>query len=65
MRNLLLKLLALFEDQVIQSTGQRAQMSGVWLCLYCKKQYMPLSKGERFPPCLNQSVDWKLVVRLD
>ncbi|WP_317897206.1 hypothetical protein [Aurantibacillus circumpalustris] len=35
------------------STGEICQQSGVYKCTTHPTQEIPLSKGERFPPCAN------------
>ncbi|MHB1418718.1 MAG: hypothetical protein ACYCX4_03900 [Bacillota bacterium] len=47
-------------------TGTINQQSGVYACPKCKQQgkknEIPLSKGEKFPPCnTHGGVDWVLV----
>lgn len=56
MKKLLLRLLELLERGCEYKTGARAPISGIWRS---GKQYIPLSKGERFPPCIN---DWWILV---
>jgi hypothetical protein len=45
------------------STGETCQESGVYQCTSCNKQTIPLSKGERFPPCASErkAVNWRLI----
>ncbi len=57
MKKLLLWLLELTGDTMYQKTGEKAPVSGIWKS---DKQYIPLTKGERFPPC--KSDWWVLVV---
>lgn len=59
MRKLLLNLLEFFTEEVTQKTGERAFCSGVYRS---ENEYIPLSKGERFPP--SKSDYWYLVVKL-
>lgn len=48
-------------------TGERNPVSGVFACVRCEQQgrrnTIPLSKGETFPPCskCNAGVTWRLV----
>lgn len=43
-------------------TGTICQQSGVYKCPKCTKNEIPLSKGEKFPPCnTHGGVDWVLV----
>jgi len=47
-------------------TGEKCKQSGVYICVECekegKKNEIPLSKGETFPPCnYHGSTTWRLV----
>jgi hypothetical protein len=44
-------------------TGETCPASGVYKCDSCNKNTIPLSKGERFPPCSvegGKAVNWTL-----
>ena len=60
-RKLLLSLLEMNSRDIIGSTGRVALTSGVYRS---GDQYIPLSKGETFPPSAGLSVTWSLVVSL-
>jgi len=57
MKKLLLRLLQLTAEKVICKTGTKAPLSGIWLS---GKEYIALTKGERFPPGIDNY--WTLVV---
>lgn len=59
MKKLLLNLLEFFAEEVTQKTGEKAIYSGVYRS---GKEYIALSKSERFPP--SESDYWYLVVKL-
>jgi hypothetical protein len=46
------------------STGQSCQQSGVYASQCHPNQRIPLSKGERFPPCSGHAATWTLVEKL-
>ena len=60
MRKILLQILEFLEDDVQGKIGTKAPLSGVWRN---GEQYIPLSKGEVFPPETNSQY-WKLVCKL-
>ena len=60
-RKILLSLLEMNSKDIIGFTGNRAPVSGVYRS---GDEYIPLSKGETFPPSKNTSVTWSLVVTL-
>jgi hypothetical protein len=57
MKKLLLNLLEIFAEELVQKTGEKCIQSGIWRS---GNQYIPLSYGERFPPCKTDY--WYLVV---
>ena len=60
-RKLLLSLLEINSKEIIGTTGNRCHLSGVYRAC---NEYIPLSKGETFPPAAGKSVTWSLVVSL-
>ena len=56
MKKLLLKLLEFTTVKEYCKTGTKCPLSGIWRS---ENEYIPLSKGERFPPCKN---DWWILV---
>jgi hypothetical protein len=60
-RKLLLSLLEMNSKKIVGSTGKRCYTSGVYRAC---DEYIPLSKGETFPPASGKSVVWNLVVKL-
>lgn len=60
-RKLLLSLLEMNSRDITGPTGKIALTSGVYRS---GDQYIPLSKGETFPPSSDKGVKWKLVVNL-
>jgi hypothetical protein len=58
-KKLLLYLLEANATEVIGHTGHKCYISGIYRN---KDQYIPLSKGETFPPSLDFNVAWILVV---
>lgn len=59
MKKLLLTLLELTAKKIEVKTGTKATVSGLYRS---GSEYIPLSKGERFPPCLDDW--WVLIVSL-
>lgn len=59
MKQILLTILELCKFNIIQKTGEKAFCSGVWRS---SREYIPLTKGERFPP--SPTNKWYLVVNL-
>lgn len=59
MKKILLILLELIATDIRHVTGERASVSGIFRS---KKEYIPLSKSETFPP-LGDGV-WHLVCKL-
>ena len=45
-------------------TGKNSPKSGLFLCTNCKKQVIPIAKGNNFPPCAlcRTGPKWQLVV---
>jgi hypothetical protein len=60
-RKLLLSLLEINSKDITGSTGRTCPVSGVYRA---GDEYIPLSKGETFPPAAGISVVWNLVVSL-
>jgi hypothetical protein len=60
-RKLLLSLLEINSKDITGETGKRCYTSGVYRAC---DEYIPLSKGETFPPAAGKSVVWSLVVTL-
>jgi len=60
-RKLLLSLLEMNSEYIIGFTGNKATVSGIYRAC---DEYIPLSKGETFPPATDKSVVWNLVVKL-
>ena len=60
-RKLLLSLLEMNSQNITGETGRRCPISGVYRAC---DEYIPLSKGETFPPAAGLSVTWNLVVSL-
>ena len=60
-RKLLLALLEMNSRDITGNTGTTSLASGVYRN---KDQYIPLSKGETFPPSSGKTVTWILVVSL-
>ena len=60
-RKLLLSLLEINSKEVTGTTGNKCHLSGVYRAC---DEYIPLSKGETFPPSAGKSVTWSLVVSL-
>ncbi len=56
MKNILLKLLEITTQTEYCKTGTKAPVSGIWRS---GKEYIALTKGERFPPCTS---DWWILV---
>ena len=56
-KQLLLALLELTSEKIISKTGQRARISGIYRS---DKEFIALSKGEKFPPSISNV--WTLVV---
>lgn len=56
MKKLLLKLLELTTKTEYCKTGTKAPISGIYRS---GSEYIVLTKGERFPPCIN---DWWILV---
>jgi DNA-directed RNA polymerase subunit RPC12/RpoP len=44
--------------------GKNSPQSGLFLCTNCKKQIIPISKGDNFPPCrlCEKQTKWQLIV---
>jgi len=44
--------------------GKECEQSGLYLCKGCMNQIIPLSKGEKFPPCRScgTNTKWQLIV---
>lgn len=61
MKHLLLVLLEFFTEEHIQTTGERAEFSGVYRS---GDQYIPLAKRERLPPSSDENQKWILVCKL-
>lgn len=59
MNKLILKISEYFSEKITHTTGEKASVSGVWRS---GDEYIPLSKGERFPPSPNRK--WNLVISL-
>jgi len=59
MKNILLHSLEVLEPKLIQKTGQKAEKSGIYRS---NKQYIALTKNERFPP--SETNIWKIVVSI-
>jgi len=60
MKTIMLRILELFAENYVGTIGKRALYSGLYRS---GKEYIPLSKGERFPPHLGDE-DWNLVVKV-
>lgn len=60
-RKLLLSLLEMNSENITGTTGKRCTVSGVYRS---EDEYIPLSKGETFPPAAGKLVIWNLVVTL-
>jgi hypothetical protein len=60
-RKLLLSLLEMNSEDITGITGKKCYTSGVYRAY---DEYIPLSKGETFPPAAGISVVWNLVVKL-
>ena len=60
-RKLLLSLLEINSKEITGTTGNKCNLSGVYRAC---DEYIPLSKGETFPPAAGKSVTWSLVVSL-
>ena len=60
-RKLLLSLLEINSKDIIGATGKKCPVSGVYRAC---DEYIPLSKGETFPPAGGMAVVWSLVVSL-
>ena len=58
-KKILLWLLEVNSKNYKGSTGKIAHVSGIYRNEY---QYIPLSKGETFPPSSRKAVVWSLVV---
>ena len=45
-------------------TGTDSPESGLFLCTACKKQIIPISKGDNFPPCASchAGPEWQIIV---
>jgi hypothetical protein len=56
MKNILLKLLEFTTKTEYCKTGTKAEFSGLYRS---GKEYIALTKGERFPPCTS---DWWILV---
>ena len=56
-KQLLLALLELTSEKIISKTGQRSRISGIYRS---DKEFIALSKGEKFPPSISNV--WTLVV---
>lgn len=59
MKKLLLVLLELTSREIVGKTGQRTRVSGLFRS---DREYIALSKGEKFPP--SPSNVWTLVVSI-
>lgn len=59
MKKIIFNILECFSEKVIHTTGEKASVSGVWRS---GDEYIPLTKGERFPP--SQDRKWNLVISL-
>ena len=59
-KTLLLWLLEATAEEIYCKVGTKAEVSGIYKC---KSQYIPIAKGETFPPTGFVSLSfWKLVV---
>jgi hypothetical protein len=56
---ILLSLLEMTSKKIVMTTGKKAPVSGIYRS---GKEYIPLSKGERFPPSID--LKWILVVSI-
>lgn len=45
-------------------TGKNSPESGLFLCTACKKQIIPISKDDNFPPCATckAGTEWQVIV---
>jgi hypothetical protein len=59
MKTILLRSLETLEPNLVQKTGQKAEKSGIYRS---DKQYIALTKNERFPP--SETNVWKIVVSI-
>lgn len=59
MKQLLLALLELTSEKIISKTGQRTRVSGLFRS---GKEFIALSKGEKFPPSISNV--WTLVISI-
>lgn len=57
MKKILLVLLELTSEKITSKTGQRTRVSGLFRS---DKEYIALTKGEKFPPSISNV--WTLVV---
>ena len=59
MKKIIFNILESFSEKITHTTGEKASVSGVWRS---GDEYIPLSKGERFPPSPDRK--WNLVISL-
>lgn len=59
MKKIVFNILEYFSEKITHTTGEKASISGVWRS---GDEYIPLSKGERFPPSPDRK--WNLVTSL-
>lgn len=59
MKKIVFNILECFSEKVTHTTGEKASVSGVWRS---GNEYIPLTKGERFPPSKDRK--WNLVISL-
>jgi len=45
-------------------TGTDSPESGLFICTACKKQIIPIAKGDNFPPCAScrRGPEWQIIV---
>lgn len=50
----------------VYEIGTESPVSGLFICMNCKKEIIPLAKGEKFPPCrtCGEKTKWRVIVRV-